>query len=197
MAEPDAPPARPWLRRAGRAGRPDGAVVVWSVAEGRRGRRWRESVTRIGRLQVVTLLETDPEGRFARLEAATAAGMLTLHASGDGRSVHGNVVTPAGVRHLALDWGPAHRLVVEGSPAAAATVARSFTAEVDPGGIGVSRGLAVDLRLRVVDTTLRAARTAGTRWVISAPLLGIEMTVELDSEWVPRAADGSEWPLEL
>ena len=68
-----------WLRRAGSGRPPDGSLVRWSVAEGAAvdagaGR------SRIGTAGCGTagLLERDTDGRFARLELATAAGMLTL-----------------------------------------------------------------------------------------------------------------------
>ena len=73
-------PGPAWLRRAGRLDRGGGESLLWSVAEGRRGRRWR-SVRRnpAGVLVSDLLLEVDPEGRWTRLELATARGILVLH----------------------------------------------------------------------------------------------------------------------
>ena len=45
------------VRRAGQAILPDGTEVVWSVADGRRGRRWRATTTRDGALPPSLLLE--------------------------------------------------------------------------------------------------------------------------------------------
>jgi hypothetical protein len=103
-----------WLRRAGRGRAPDGATVTWTVAEGRRGRRWRESVSTGEGIRSSLLLELDPDGRFSHLELATPAGLLTLHPEGDG-TLHGNRVTRDGVHHLRSPWDPATVVLVEGS----------------------------------------------------------------------------------
>ena len=93
-----------WLRRAGR-GRPDPeSVVVWSVAEGNRGRRWRWAVTHESGLRVVGLAERLPSGAFGRLELATAGVLLTFHPDPGGGSAHGNVVAADGVRPIEVDW---------------------------------------------------------------------------------------------
>lgn len=115
--------------------------MLWSVAEGSRGRRWRSlRLASDGRPASDLLLELDPAGRWARLELATAAGLLTLHPDPDGRSIHGNVVTAAGMRHLALGWGSGHRLVVDGEPVAACALTRA-----NPPGAGVGIVITRDL----------------------------------------------------
>ncbi len=116
-------PRRPWLRRAGRLEVGDGQVVLWSVAEGRRGRRWR-SIRRdaAGRLVSDLLLEVDTAGRWVRLELATAGGILTLHPEADDMAAHGNVVTAGGVVPLAFAWSPGHRLAITEEPVAAAAL---------------------------------------------------------------------------
>jgi len=113
-----------WLRRAGSLDAGGGESVLWSVAEGRRGRRWR-SVRRdaAGALLSDLLLEVDPEGRWTRLELASAEGILTLHPEPAATAVHGNLVTERGVLPLAFAWSPQHRLVVEGEPVAAVALA--------------------------------------------------------------------------
>ena len=73
-----------FLRVAGTGRSPDGDTVTWSVAEGRRGRRWRESVVQDGAVVHSLLFELDPDGRFAHLELTTTAGLVTLHPEGDG-----------------------------------------------------------------------------------------------------------------
>src|SRR5689334_6864494 len=111
-----------WLRRAGSALRPGGDHVTWSVAEGRRGRRWREVVVDAGgAVRHSLLLELDPDGRFSHLELSTAAGLLTLHPEGDG-TLHGNAVTGDGVRHIAgWAWDAERAIEVEGSVVCEAT----------------------------------------------------------------------------
>ena len=107
------------LRLGGRAGL-DGGAVVWSVAEGRRGRRWREAVTRDDGLVRSVLLEVSPAGRPTYLELATPSGLLTLHPDEQERELHGNAVTSGGIRHLRFDWSLDHGLHVVGSTVAAA-----------------------------------------------------------------------------
>jgi len=146
---------RAWLRRAGRLDLGGGVTVLWSVAEGRRGRRWR-SVRRdaAGRLVSDLLLELDPAGRWARLELATADGILTLHPAPGGSAVLGNVVTAGGMRHVAEEWGRDYRLVVAGEPVAAAALA-----PVTPPGRGP--GLLVRADLEVESHADLAAPGAG------------------------------------
>src|SRR5207245_3268482 len=88
-------PIRRFLRQAGRIEQSDGSVLIWSIAEGRRGRRWRGSLLRGVSLIHSLLLEVTLVGRPSRLELATATGILTLHPEPDERSIHGNVVNAA------------------------------------------------------------------------------------------------------
>ena len=115
-----------WLRRAGSGYAPDGARVTWSVAEGRRGRRWREVVVEPGdAIRSSLLLELDRDGRFSHLELSTAAGLLTLHPEGDG-TLHGNAVTPSGVEHVrGRAWDGDRAILLDGSAVCAAAAARS------------------------------------------------------------------------
>lgn len=103
----------------------DGEQLVWSVAEGARGGRWREVASLGGAVRRSVLLEISPAGRVTRLELATAAGLLTLHPEPDESALHGNVVTTDGIRHVALAWSPDHHLLVLASPAAAAVIVRA------------------------------------------------------------------------
>jgi hypothetical protein len=104
-----------WLRVAGTGRSPDGASVTWSVAEGRRGRRWREAVVRDRAVVHSLLLELDPDGRFAHLELTTPAGLLTLHPEGNG-TIHGNAVTGAGITHVrGLPWEPDDVVLIDDS----------------------------------------------------------------------------------
>jgi hypothetical protein len=166
---PGAGRERGWLRRAGRLVTGGGETVLWSIAEGRRGRRWR-SLRRDAGGSVVAdlLLEVDPGGRWTRLELATAAGILTLHPEPDGRSVHGNVVTERGVAPLALAWSADHRLLLPAEPVAAAALGSDAPNPV-PGP-----GLVVDDRLepRAIGATTPPPRP-------------------------PDGLPGASWPLEI
>lgn len=169
-----------WLRRAGHGRAADGSVLTWSVAEGSRGRRWREVRTLepsgAGEGSPVVsslLLELDPDGRFAHLELSTAAGLLTLHPEGDG-TVHGNAVTAAGVHHVTgLPWAPDDVVLVEGSVVTAVVAGQ-------PGRSPAAGALIVTLDLALV-------RAAG------APSVG---AVARDAEGLPLLGQGATWPLE-
>jgi len=157
-----------WLRIAGTGQSADGATVTWSVAEGRRGRRWREAVGRDGMVVHSLLLELDPEGRFAHLELTTAAGLLTLHPEGDG-TLHGNAVTPAGITHVrGLPWQPDDVILIEGSVVCPAVAGRRDG--LDAVRVGADLSLTRD---RATDAT--------------APV---------DDRGLPVLQDSREWPLE-
>ena len=139
-------PSRP-TRLAGAGRGPDEALVTWSLAEGARGRRWRSTRTLDGALVSVLLLEVTPTGRPSRLELTTAAGLLTLHPTAGETELHGNVVSPDGVRHLAFAWSPDHVLVVDDEPIAATALAGQRGRAGRSGrltGVRVGAGLAVE-----------------------------------------------------
>ena len=123
-----------YLRRAGAGSLADGAELVWSVADGRRGRRWRAVASVDGLVTHALLLEVDLAGRPSRLELTTPAGLLTLHPEEGSGRLHGNVVTGSGVRHLALPWSDDHGLEVHGRPIAAAVTAHRLAASHGRGG---------------------------------------------------------------
>lgn len=159
------------VRDGGRFDLPTGGRVVWTVAEGRRGRRWRWVMTD-PRGTLAVLLETDPAGRPARLEVASEAGLLVLHPESDGMEAHGNVVGPDGVRPLAWGWGPDHGFEVVDLPAVLGACGHGAG---DRGSAGVGRPvLRVDRRLRVVEAHAVAGEGSGP----SGP------------------PDGFRWPLE-
>lgn len=156
-----------WLRRAGRGRLEDGGAVVWSVAEGRVGRRWRWTVVDAGIVRHVGLIEHDDRGRFARLELATADGMLTLHPSDDRTAIHGNLVAPAGVRGLAFPADPTTDVAIDGDAFGTAL-------------LGVGEGTCLSIRDSLdVDATRARPRRLG-----------------LDDRGVPVLTDAVEWPLE-
>jgi hypothetical protein len=160
-----------WLRRAGVGRAPDGTTVSWSVAEGRRGRRWREAVEADGGLRSSLLLELDPDGRFSHLELATSAGLLTLHPEGDG-TLHGNAVTRDGVRHVrGVPWERDRAIRLDGSVVCVAAArwpdggwASSF--------LRIGQSLTLETVAAPVDASL------------------------VDDEGLPRLAGGRSWPLE-
>jgi len=164
-----------WLRRAGHGRAPDGSIVTWSVAEGRRGRRWREVVVAgegNAAVRSSLLLEIGPDGRFSHLELSTAAGLLTLHPEADG-TLHGNAVTADGVRHVvALPWDSDGVIQLAGS-----TVCHA-AAFSGPLGISATDALAIDL-----DLSLRRGRAR-----IDPALVSLDGLPALDG--------GTTWPLE-
>jgi hypothetical protein len=184
------------LRSGGRATLPTGATVVWSLATGLRGRRWREAVTVDGGLVRSVLLEASPAGRATRLEVATPAGLLTLHPATDGRELHGNVVTEDGIRHLRFDWSAEHELFVVGSPAAAAVALRRFA---DLLAVGESQPVAVvriDDALEPRPATWQVTRTSATDWHLRDLGSTEERTTRLDEDGIPTLPDAVTWPLE-
>ena len=184
------------VRRAGRATLADGTALVWSVADGRRGRRWRAVTTRDGILTATLLLEVGVDGRPARLELATAAGLLTLHPEGAG-SLHGNAVTADGVRHLAFAWSDEHELAIDGVPIGSAVTARRLA---DAAAVGEGRTVsvvAVAADLSVREETLDFVRLDDATWRIEGDGEGESRTVAIDERGLlVWAAGAGEWPLE-
>jgi hypothetical protein len=171
------------LRRAGRGTAADGSVITWSVAEGRRGSRWREVRVRGESVVSSLLLELDAAGRFSHLELSTASGLLTLHPEGDG-TLHGNAVGAGGVRHvMAVPWTRDDILLVAGSPTSRAAAARRI--EASPAG-DAPRAKGVGFGI-VVGLDLSAERRAIGR---------SERAVPLDPDGLPIFGDGLSWPLE-
>jgi hypothetical protein len=179
------------VRRSGIGLTEVGERVTWSVAEGRRGRRWREAAVGERGLRHVLLLETDPDGRFAHLELATPAGLLTLHPEGDG-TVHGNVVHPAGVRHvIGLPWPGDGGIVVSGSPVANAALALRLRSALAPGASTTVTVLVVGSDLDPAPGQARIARLGADRWQVGgdAPFI-------VDAAFLPILGEGAAWPME-
>lgn len=185
-----------FLRLAGTARLGDDAILTWSIAEGSRGRRWRAVTTADGVITHALLLEVDLRGRPARLELTTPAGLLTLHPEPDGSSLHGNVVSAVGMRHLAFAWSGEHGLSVDGRPIADAVTAHRLA---DTVRVGETRSVAVvaitpDLTLR--EDTVGFERRAETTWRIIRP--DGEHALTIDARGIPTGeTDAVEWPLEL
>ena len=185
------------LRQGGRADGADGTRLVWSVADGRRGARWREVASDGGGVVRSILLEVAPTGRPERLEVTTSAGLLTLHPGPDASALHGNVVTPDGIRHLAFAWSPAHGLLVDSSPVAAAILVRGLR------DARVGESVEVDV-VRIADDLVPAAeRWTVTRpreraWSLRATVGGTAaaIDVEVDAMGLPSGVAARSWPLE-
>jgi len=171
------------LRRAGHGRFVDGTDVTWSVAEGQKGRRWREVRSRDGVVVSSLLLETFPDGRFAHLEASTAAGLLTLHPEGDG-TLHGNAVLTTGVRHVVgLPWPAGSVVVLDGSAIAIAAAAWYMRES------GSSTDHAERRPVVLIDPGLSVKASS-----IPADALSHD---KIDAEGLPILDDAASWPLEL
>lgn len=165
---------RDWLRRAGR-GRPrtnDDALVLWSVAEGARGRRWRwmHQVYQ-GFLGHSGLIELHSDGRLGRLEITAFGGLLTFHPEPNGLSASGNIVTVEGVKPIETQWRPEWRVGIVEDPFGSAVA----------GWAGV--GFVVNWQ---------------PDWIVwREPGRHEDITVlECDERGIPILADAQEWPLE-
>ena len=178
------------IRRGGRATTASGELLTWTEAEGARGTRWREALERDGRLVRAMLLEASTAGRPTRLEMTTRDGLLTLHPERDESAMHGNVVGPDGVRHLAFDWSPDHELLVLGSPASVAVTVRRLGPRL---AVGASR--TVELLLIDDDLVPRLVRGSVER---ESPLTWrmAESRFTVDDDGRPVLADDIRWPLE-
>jgi hypothetical protein len=189
-------PTRTYLRRAGRGTLPDGATLIWSLAEGARGGRWRAAATVDGKLTHALLLETSPGGKVQRLELTTASGLLTLHPEPDGRSIHGNLVHVGGVRPLAFAWGPEHELEVIDRPIASAVMLRRLGKSVEVGGGETVPVLSIDAALAVRPGTRMVRRIAAAQWVVADTAGRRETTIELDADGIPVLGAPADWPLD-
>ena len=170
----------------------DGTVITWTVAEGRKGRRWREVVARGAHVVHALLLETDPDARFSHLELARADGLWTFHPEPDG-TLHGNHVTASsGVRHV-IGWpfGADDALLIEGSPVSLAAIAwRHATAGEDARAVAAVV-IGTDGTLHE-PADIRIERATSTRW-----LIGSSGEIEIDETGLPALDGGETWPLEL
>ena len=179
------------LRVGGRGSLVDGSVVTWSVAEGGRGRRWREVRVRGTAVISSLLLETDSDGRFSHTELSTAAGLLTLHPEGDG-TIHGNTVGADGIGHVVgLPWDRNGLLLVEGSVIASVAGIDRLRAGIAVGGAAEVAAIIVGLDLALTDGPVTVARSAAGAWRI-----GDGSALALDERGLPVLGDGSDWALE-
>lgn len=185
-----------YLRRAGRGLLADGATLIWSAADGERGRRWRASASLDGRMTHAVMLETSSAGRIVRLELATTSGLLTLHPAGDGRSIHGNIVHVGGVRPLAFPWSKDHELEIVDRPGPTVVMIRRLAKIVEVGGGETVPVLSIDASLVVRPGTRLVRRLSPDRWLVADVAGGRETTIELDGDGIPVLGAPAEWALD-
>ena len=186
------------MRRGGTASLPGGRHLVWTVAAGSQGRRWRSVTTHgDGRLEAALLAETDLAGRLVKLELATGEGLLTLHPDGDPVRLHGNVVRASGIDHLSFPWSAAHVLLAGASPVTAAIAVAGSASRIGVGEGSKIPAVAVGIDLRPATATWHVARVAERRWRLLAAGGGASLVLETDADGLPTADDGMTWPLEL
>jgi hypothetical protein len=189
---------RSCVRRAGSGRLPGGRRLTWTVADGRRGRRWRAITTSGDRFLHGLLVEVAPDGSLAKLEMAAPGGLLTLHPDPDRLVLHGNVVRAAGIEHIALPWSAEHVLMVGASPVTGVVAAACLGA-----WLGVGEGVSIPAvevsdALDVRRATWRAARTGEHRWRLLAADGGPSVLLEIDGDGVPTGLEEAvSWPLEL
>ncbi|MEO8230429.1 MAG: hypothetical protein ABI628_11805 [Chloroflexota bacterium] len=172
---------------------PTGELIVWSIADGRRGRRWREVASLDGRVVRSVLLETNPAGRLTRLEVAAAAGLLTLHPDAGETALHGNVVMPAGIRHLTF---AGTSLMVQGSPAATAIAVARVADGIEVGATMQADMIGIDDRLEPRVRAWAISRIEPRTWRLVELSATEEVVVRLDEDSLPILA-GEVWPLEI
>jgi hypothetical protein len=179
-----------WLRRAGTGRLDDGATLVWSVAEGSRGRRWRAQRLEDGGLTMTVLLELDQYGRPSRLEVDTSAGLLTLHPDSEWQMADGNVVGHDGVRPLAFAWWASGAFLVDGMPIGEIATIGGLASRVGVGERETVPVLVVDRRLMLAAEMRSFLRLSRTGWRCDDE----PCSVEIDG--TPLLREGLSWELE-
>jgi hypothetical protein len=194
----------PRVRLAGHGIDRLGRAVTWTIADGERGRRWREVTASPARAdatdgaseggaQAVTM-ETGHAGQWLRLEVAAPAGLLSLHPDRDG-SINGNVVAEAGVRHIALGAVEPPLVDVRDSLVVETALCRALERLVAAGEGSVVTVVQVGSSLEVAVVALAVRRLTGRTWEIT-DADGIR-TVTMGDRGAPVAGDSSaSWPLE-
>jgi hypothetical protein len=185
------------VRRGGHARNPLGDLITWSEAEGERGTRWRESIEREGQLIRALLLEASTDGRPTRLEMTTRAGLLTLHPESDESALHGNVVTPAGIRHLAFPWSPEHELFIVASPASATIGIRRFAQRMVVGAGATVDLVYVDDELQPRPARWRVERIGTHGWHLHDIDGSEERRLTVSNDGRPILLDELFWRLEV
>ena len=126
-------------------------------------------------------------GGSGKLELSTADGLLSLHLEGD--TLHGNVVRPTGMEHVALPWSERRPALVVGTPATAAAAARLLGDRIGIGQGQTVSGVSVDVHLGVRRATFRVARVGPRGWWFVTADTGQQTGVTLDLDGIPLLAD--------
>lgn len=179
------------LRFGGRGQGADGASVVWSVAEGSSGRRWREVRNAGAAVASSLLLETDPAGRFAHLELATPSGLLTLHPEPDG-TLHGHAIVSDGVEHVeGLTWDADGLALLEGSTVCRLAAIAALGPVVEAGTSRGQLAVVIPPTLWLEVKPVRVERIDARTW-----RFGAEEPFAVDLRGLPVLRGGEVWPLE-
>ena len=187
------------VRRAGTGRLPGGRHLTWTVADGRRGRRWRAITTSAdGRLVQALLLEAGPDGSLRKIEVASPAGLLTLHPEVGEGTLHGNVVRATGISHVTLPWSTGHVLFAGSSPVTGAVAAARLERDIPVGQGRAVPAVEIAGDLTIRPATWRVARVGERRWRLLAADGGPSVAVTLDDDDVPTDLDdAASWPLEI
>ena len=168
--------------------------VVWTAADGRNGRRWRELAVDGSGAARSLLLETDGQGAWQRLEISGAEGLLTLHPEGDG-SVHGNIASRTGVRHISLGKLKPPRVDVPGSLVVEAALCWGLARQMRLGESRVVTVASVAEPVSVALAEITVERRTTATWELRDG--DRRRLVELDETGLPVAHVGAEhWALE-
>lgn len=179
------------LRSGGRGQGADGASVIWSVAEGGKGRRWREVRNSGGGVASSLLLELGPDGRFCHLELATPSGLLTLHPEADG-TLHGHAIVSDGVEHVVgLAWDADAIVLLDGSSACRAAAAASLAEVVAAGTSRAHLAAVIPATLWLEVKPVRVERIDATTW-----RFGSEEPFVVGRHGLPVLVGAEAWPLE-
>jgi hypothetical protein len=181
----------PALRVGGRGQGADGASVIWSVAEGGGGRRWREVRNAGQAVASSLLLETDPAGRFAHLELSTPSGLLTLHPEADG-TLHGHAVVSDGIEHVrGLAWDADAIPLLEGSTVCRAAAIQVLDETLEPFSSRAHLAAVIPPTLWLEVKPVRIERVDADTW-----RFGAEEPFAVDRRGLPVLRGGEIWPLE-
>jgi hypothetical protein len=181
----------PALRVGGRGQGADGASVIWSVAEGGGGRRWREVRNAGQAVASSLLLETDPAGRFAHLELSTPSGLLTLHPEADG-TLHGHAVVSDGIEHVrGLAWDADAIPLLEGSTVCRAAAIQVLDETLEPFSSRAHLAAVIPPTLWIEVKPVRIERIDAGTWRFAD-----EEPFTVDRRGLPVLRGGEIWPLE-
>ena len=179
------------VRFGGRGQGADGASVVWSVAAGSRGQRWRE-VRNVGHgVASSLLLETDPAGRFSHLELSTPSGLLTLHPEADG-TLHGHAIVSDGIEHVeGLGWDADGIVLLDGSTICRAVAVAALAGSLAEGSSKGHLAAVIPPTLWLEVKPVRVERIDPTTW-----RFGGDEPFSVDRRGLPELRGGEIWPLE-